>query len=37
MLDGLKGVKRGPGAVLCLCEEAVSFGEGDMAIPIGMI
>jgi len=37
ILDGLKSSKRGQGAVLCLCDEALAFGEGDMAIPIGMI
>jgi predicted AAA+ superfamily ATPase len=37
MLDGIKGAKTAPGAVLCLCEKPFAFGEGDMAIPIGMI
>ncbi|MDR2109624.1 MAG: ATP-binding protein [Coriobacteriales bacterium] len=37
MLDSNKGVERGTGAVLCLCEKAFAFGEGDLAIPVGMI
>ena len=37
MLDDLKGAKRGPGAVLCLCEQAIAFGDKGMAFPVGMI
>jgi predicted AAA+ superfamily ATPase len=37
LLEKLNGAERGPGAVLCLCGDPLSFGDGDHAIPIGMI
>jgi predicted AAA+ superfamily ATPase len=37
MLDKLNGINRGPGALLCLTEKTLTFGDNGLAIPIGLI